>query len=108
MDLGRVAYYLDIWRDFMNYDDNKLGYKTKSSGFLSGGIHSIDDLEDSIDEPAARIVNTCVDSLPTMQKNAIYIIYLGNKSMMDTRVLEYYYDNALMMLQRKLKEKNLY
>ena len=67
-----------------------------------------EDMADEVDSEAARVVDKVIDDLPMMQKNAIYIIFLGQKSMMDTRVLEYYYDNALMMLQRKLKEKNLY
>jgi len=108
MDLGRVSYYLDLWRDYMKSDNNKLGFKTKATGFMSGGISSFEDLEDDLDYSSAKTVDQAIDDLPIMQKNAIYIIFLDQKSMMDTRVLEYYYDNALMMLQRKLKEKNLY
>lgn len=108
MEAGRVTYYLDLWRDYMQQDSHKLGYKSKSTGFMSGGLHSFEDLGEEVDNDAARTVDQVIDDLPIMQKNAIYIIFLGQKSMMDTRVLEYYYDNALMMLQRKLKEKNLY
>ena len=108
MDSGRVIYYLDLWRNYMKQDSHKLGYKSKSTGFMSGGMSSFEDLGDEVDSEAARVVDKVIDDLPMMQKNAIYIIYLGQKSMLDTRALEYYYDSALMMLQRKLKEKNLY
>ena len=108
MDSGRVIYYLDLWRDYMKSDNNRLGFKSKSTGFNTGGVSSFEDMADEVDSEAARVVDKVIDDLPMMQKNAIYIIFLGQKSMMDTRVLEYYYDNALMMLQRKLKEKNLY
>jgi hypothetical protein len=108
MDSGRVIYYLDLWRNYMKQDSHKLGYKSKSTGFMSGGMSSFEDLGDEVDSEAARVVDKVIDDLPMMQKNAIYIIYLGQKSMLDTRALEYYYDSALMMLQRKLTEKNLY
>lgn len=108
MDKPKVIYYLDLWRSWMKHHNNGLGYKTRSTGFNTGGVHSFEDMADEVDSEAARVVDKVIDDLPTMQKNAIYIIYLGEKSMIDTRVLEYYYDNALMMLQRKLKEKNLY
>jgi hypothetical protein len=108
MDQDKVIYYLDIWRDYMKPDNHKLGYKSKSTGFISGGVHSVEDWEEESDSQIGPIVYTCIEDLPIMQKNAIYIVYLNHKATMDTRVLEYYYDSALMMLQRKLKEKNLY
>ena len=108
MDESKVIYYLNLWKSYMKSDNNRLGFKSKSTGFNTGGVHSFEDMADEVDSEAARVVDKVIDDLPIMQKNAIYIIFLGQKSMMDTRVLEYYYDNALMMLQRKLKEKNLY
>lgn len=108
MDAGRVVYYLDLWRSYMKQDSHKLGYKSKSTGFNTGGVHSFEDMADEVDNDSARTVDKVIDDLPTMQKTAIYTIYLGQKSTMNDMVLEYYYDSALMMLQRKLKEKNLY
>jgi hypothetical protein len=108
MDASRVTYYLDLWRDYMQQDSHKLGYKSKSTGFVTGGLHSFEDLGEEIDNDAARTVDQVIDDLPMMQKNALYVVYLSQKATMDTRVLEYYFDSALMMLQRKLKEKNLY
>jgi hypothetical protein len=108
MDSGRVVYYLDLWRDYMKSDNNKLGYKSKSTGFMTGGLHSFEDLGDEIDSEAARTVDKVIDDLPTPQKTSIYIVYLGQKSMIDIKVLEDYYDSALVMLQKRLTEKNLY
>ena len=108
MDISKVKYYLDLWQSYMQQDNHKLGYKSKSTGFMSGGLHSFEDLGEQIDNDAARTVDQAIDDLPTMQKNALYVVYLSQKATMDTRVLEYYFDSALMMLQRKLKEKNLY
>ena len=108
METGRVTYYLDLWRDYMQQDSHKLGYKSKSTGFMSGGLSSFEDLGEQVDSDAARTVDQVIDDLPTMEKQSIYVVYLTQKATMDTRVLEHYYDSALMMLQRKLKEKNLY
>jgi hypothetical protein len=108
MDASKVIYYLDLWRDYMQQDSHKLGYKSKSTGFMSSGLSSFEDLGEQVDSEAAKTVDQVIDDLPTMQKQAIYVVYLNHKVTMDTRVLEYYYDSALMMLQRKLKEKNLY
>jgi hypothetical protein len=108
MEAGRVTYYLDLWRDYMKSHNSGLGYKTRSTGFMTGGLNSFEDLGEQVDNDAARTVDKVIDDLPMMQKNALYVVYLSQKATMDTRVLEYYYDSALMMLQRKLKEKNLY
>ena len=108
MEAGRVTYYLDLWRDYMKSHNSGLGYKTRSTGFMTGGLNSFEDLGKQVDNDAARTVDQVIDDLPMMQKNALYVVYLSQKATMDTRVLEYYFDSALMMLQRKLKEKNLY
>ena len=108
MDSGRVIYYLDLWRDYMKHHNSGLGYKTRSTGFNTGGVHSFDDLGNEMDNESARIVEKVIDDLPTPQKTSIYIVYLGQKSMIDIKVLEDYYDSALVMLQKRLTEKNLY
>ena len=108
MDSGRVVYYLDLWRDYMKHHNSGLGYKTRSTGFNTGGVHSFDDLGNEMDNESARIVDKVIDDLPTPQKTSIYIVYLGQKSMIDIKVLENYYDSALVMLQKRLTDKHLY
>jgi hypothetical protein len=108
MDSAKVIYYLDLWRDYMKHHNSGLGYKTRSTGFNVGGVHSFDDLGNEMDNESARIVDRVIDDLPTPQKTSIYIVYLGQKSMIDIKVLEDYYDSALVMLQKRLTEKNLY
>jgi len=108
MDSGRIIYYLDLWRNYMKSNTHKLGYKTKSSGFNTGGISSFEDLEDDLDFSAAKTIDQVIDDLPLPQKTSIYIIYLGQKSMIDIKVLEHHYDIALNMLEKKLASKNLY
>ena len=76
MDSGRIIYYLDLWRNYMKSNTHKLGYKTKSSGFNTGGISSFEDLEDDLDFSAAKTIDQVIDDLPLPQKTSIYIILL--------------------------------
>lgn len=109
MDTGQVLYYLDIWRDYMqSMDSNKLGYPSKSAGFMSGGIHSVDDLEDSIDVETAKAVESAVDSLPPMEQDSIYVVFLGCKSMIDKSVIERAYNVALSKLSKLLTDRGLH
>jgi hypothetical protein len=108
MDRERVLHYLDVWKE--SYDRSKIniGFPSKSSGFMSGGIHSLEDWEDSVDYPAADVVDSAVRELPMLPKFALYVIYLGEKSTMNDMLLEQSYETAITMLQKKLREKNLY
>lgn len=108
MDIGKVEYYLDIWREYMKQDKEKLGFKSRSSGFNTGGITSFSEMEDDMDYDAARTVDQVIDDLPMLPKNALYIIYLNEKSMINDMLLQQSYDTALIMLQKRLPERNLY
>ena len=108
MDLGRVEYYLDLWRDYMQTDNNRLGFKSKSTGFNSGGVHSFEDMADEVDNEAARIVDKVIDDLPVQEKTVLHIFYLGINTNIDLNELERLLDSALDMLSIKLPKKNLY
>jgi hypothetical protein len=109
MDSGKVLYYLDLWKDYMKSNSGKsLGYPSKAAGFMSSGISSFDDMHDEIDINSARIVDQAIDDLPKLQKDAIYLVHLGQKVKMTDFQLELNYDLALSNLQLKLTEKNIY
>lgn len=110
MDLGRVEYYLDLWRDYMQTDNNRLGFKSKSTGFNSGGVHSFEDMADEVDNEAARIVDKVIDDLPVLYKNAIYIVYLNSKPLLvkDLNAVDAYCSAGKNLLSIKLPKKNLY
>jgi hypothetical protein len=108
MDLGRVEYYLDSWRDWMQTDNHRLGYKSKSTGFNSGGVHSFEDMADEIDNEAAKIVDQVINDLPIQEKTALHIFYLGISTNIDLDELERLLDSAIGILSIKLPKKNLY
>jgi len=108
VDSGKVIYYLELWRDYMKQDNLKLGYKTKSSGFLTGSIHSFDDLEDEVDNKAAQTVDKCIDDLSTIEKTAIYVRWMGEKTLVNPIMIDMHYDIALSKLAKKLPEQGLY
>jgi hypothetical protein len=110
MDLGRVEYYLDLWRDYMQTDSHRLGYKSKSTGFNTGGVHSFEDMADEADHDAAKIVDKVIDDLPPLYKNAIYVVYLGTKELAvkDVFAIDGYCLAGKHLLSSKLSNKNLY
>jgi hypothetical protein len=108
MESSQVLHYLDIWRDWMKSYNLKLGYKTKSSGFLTGSIHSFDDLEDEVDNKAAQTVDKCIDDLSTIERTAIYVRWMGEKTLVNPIMIDMHYDIALSKLAKKLPEQGLY
>ena len=112
MDEGRVVYYLEIWRDWMkSAENNKLGYPTKSAGFLTGGIHSVEDWEEEGDWEAAKAVHAAIKDLgmeiPQCSK-AIHAKWLGDKELKNPLEIDMYYSLALEKLAKKLQSRNLY
>lgn len=107
MDESKVLYYLDLWKQMMKANVLDLGYPKKSSGFYSGGIHSVSDLEDSLDFDTAIRVDTAIDALDEPEKRAIYTIFMGEKFPYLNIKLQDTYFKALDSLKIKLKHKNL-
>ena len=108
MDEGKVIFYLELWSDWMKADNPKLGYKTKSSGFMSGSIHSFEDLEDEVDNSSARLVDKCIDDLSPIEKTAIYVRWLNEVSLVNPIMIDVHYGVALSKLAKKLQDKGLY
>lgn len=108
MESSQVLHYLDIWRNWMKHDNLKLGYKTKSSGFLTGSIHSFEDLEDEVDGKTAQTVDKCIDDLSTIERTAIYVRWMGERTLVNPIMIDLHYDVALSKLAKKLPEQGLY
>jgi len=110
MDLGRVEYYLDLWRDYMKSDSHKLGFKSKSTGFNTGGVHSFEDMAEEIDNEAAKIVDQVIDDLPKEYKEAIYLVYLHTRpiTVKELNGVDAYCDAGKILLSNRLPKKNLY
>lgn len=108
MDDGKVAYYLELWSDWMKGHDSKLGYKKKSSGFLTGGIHSVEDWEEEGDVKSAQIVDSCIDDLNAIERTAINVRWLGEKTLVNPIMIDVHYGVAVSKLSKKLSEKGLY
>lgn len=107
MDESKVLYYLDLWKQMMQHNVLDLDYPNHSVGFLSGGIHSVSDLEDSIDFDTAIRVDAAIDALIPTERAAIYTIFMGDKFPYLNIKLQESYFHALDSLKIKLKQKNL-
>lgn len=109
MDEGRVIYYLDIWRDWMQpKSNNGLGYPSRSMGFGDSGIHSTEDYEESQDLVAGPVVDACIESLETIQKTAVHVRILGEVTLINPIMIDVHYEAALEKLAKKLQERGLY
>lgn len=111
MDDGKIAYYLELWRDWMRSYKANLGFPTKATGFLSGGIHSVDDWEEEGDWEAAKIVDAAIKDVGKevpMCVEAIHRRWLGTKSMLNPLAIDMYYGLAVQKLDKKLQKRGLY
>jgi len=108
MDEGKVIFYLELWADWMQADNPKVGYKTKSSGFMSGSIHSFEDLEDEVDNKSAQIVDKCIDDLNAIERTAINVRWLNERTLVNPIMIDVHYNVAISKLAKKLQEKGLY
>lgn len=108
MNETKVIYYLEIWQDYMRSHDSKLGYKKKSSGFLTGGIHSVADWEEEGDIASAQIVDKCIDDLNAIERTSINVRWLGEKTLVNPIMIDVHYNVALGKLAKKLQDKGLY
>ena len=111
MDMGRVEYYLDLWKEYMEANDSyRLGYKTKSSGFNTGGINSFEDMSEELDYNAAKTVDAVIDDLPESYKRAIYIMYLNTPKITTSELnsADALSEAGKVLLSIRLPKKNLY
>ena len=108
MEEGKVIWYLELWADWMKSHDSGLGYKKKSSGFLTGGIHSVADWEEEGDSKSAQIVDKCIDDLNPVERTAVNVRWLGEKTLINPIMIDTHYGVALSKLGKKLPEKGLY
>lgn len=96
---------LAVWTNWMRYPDNSLGYPRSSVGFMTGGLHSFDDLEKTGDLYTAKSVNAIIKGLPPLQKEAVDHFHLGAKVTHPS--LENDYAHALIGLEIGLRKKGI-
>jgi hypothetical protein len=65
----RLKYCLEVWREWMHIDHDKLGYPSKVSAFASGGINCYDDFEEGGEKFIVDSVNGVMDSWASTDKS---------------------------------------
>lgn len=109
MDEGRVVYYLEIWRNWMQpKKDNRLGYPSRFIGFGDSGIHSAEDWEEASDSIAGPAVDSAIESLSAIEKTSIYVKWLNERTLINQIMIDVHYSVAVSKLAKKLQEKGLY
>lgn len=106
MNRDRLMWHLENWRDFMKVPDERLGYPSKSSVFLTGqdSVEDVFDiLCDEVDGAAAKAINGMIESLRKPQQTAIYHQWLGVKHFYPTQEydLECGYTELMTMADRR-------
>ena len=108
MNEGKVSYYLEIWSEWMRGNNSGLGFKSKSPGFITGGISSVEDWEEEGDAKSAQIVDSCIDDLNAIERTSINVRWLGEKTLVNPIMIDVHYGVAVSKLAKKLQEKGLY
>ena len=106
MDMNRLLELLDKWKRYMNSDNHKLGYPSKSIGMVSGGEASydaFDEMYEDVENDNVRTVDAVIHSLPEDQKSAIYARYLNTKKpQLYEYKLQIAIDNLLTIVGRRV------
>jgi hypothetical protein len=106
----RVKEALDIWAEWMQQDDTKLGYPSKSAVILSGGGawgSFGDDLEDEVDGTMARAVDAILEGMPLSQKNAVFHFHIAAVFTPRRTLIEDDYADALVSVEVGLRKRGL-
>jgi hypothetical protein len=98
MTINDLERHLWNWANWMQHDDHKLGYPSKSAGFLSGGGSSADEFEimcETGDIGCAVQMNVLINGdgkhrgLPLPMVTAINHKWLNNRHHYPTHELDY-------------------
>jgi hypothetical protein len=89
--------YMDMWARWMRSEDNKLGFPRKSLGINMSSSTSFDDMLDEADNQIIQVINSSMDSLSSIEIDAIWARYLKTKKPM-------YYEVKLDLALEKLMD----
>jgi hypothetical protein len=106
----RVKEALDIWAEWMQQDDTKLGYPSKSAVILSGGGawgSFGDDLEAEVDSTMARAVDAIMEGMPLSQRNAVFHFHIAAVFTPRRTLIEDDYADALVSVEVGLRKRGL-
>ena len=104
--MERLLSIIEDWARWMDWDNHKLGYPSKSVGLSSGGESTSESFEDMCsvqDMSNIRTIHAIIHSLENGQKEAIYAKYLGAKPPLAYPwQLDMAYDNLLVIAGRRI------
>ena len=106
MELMRLEWHLENWRDYMRTPSHKLGYPSKSLCISSGNGSAIESFEiecEKVDLQCAITMEAMIDSLPREQSCAINHKWLH--AVYALRNIEHAYemaiDNLMVMADKR-------
>ena len=111
MNIERLEWHLENWRDYMMRDTSKLGYPSRSMMLQSGntgiGINqdAFDMMCDGVDADCAIKMESLIDSISQPQRTAINHVWLSVPHHYPTQELDY--DEAITSLCKLADKRGL-
>jgi len=101
--LSRLEDILKDWSLWMKSHSNKLGYPSKSTGVVSSGNNTFEDMIENSNSTNVDIIDTAIDDLLPEEKSAIYYRYLsGKKPIAYEMKLELALNHLLALIENKI------
>lgn len=103
----RLSYLLDTWREHQFRDDHGLGYPSTAAGIRWRPGDDFDGMVASLDETMALAVDAAIDSLPLMERTAVYAVVIGPMVWRLREPVGIVYDRARAMLKIGLNARGI-
>lgn len=107
MNDDRLSYLLETWREFQHRDDHGLGYPSTAAGIRWRPGDDFDGMVASLDETMALAVDASIDSLPLMERTAVYAVVIGPMVWRLREPVGVVYDRARAMLKISLNARGI-
>jgi hypothetical protein len=105
---SRIDYNLATWKEWMQADNNKLGYPAKSLIVVGSGSWDTEAEEHSIDIRVAMAMDAIINDLTLAQRGAIWHIWLGSVIRFPRNNLDELYKQARSAIVMGMDKKGIY
>lgn len=102
----RLAYYLDLWADWMRGDSGPKGYGSRATGVNGTGSRDFEMMCGAMDADQARTVDAAIYDLPPNECVAIHHVKLGSQWKL-REPIEVAFERACMRLKISLPKRGL-
>lgn len=102
----RLAYYLDLWADWMRGDVGPRGYPARGSGSGSTASRDFESMCNTMDNDQAKAVDAAIGDLPMNENVAVHHVKLGSVWTL-REPIDVIFERACMRLKISLPKRGL-